>query len=75
MKNYFRIAAPLISIFKDSINGRKAGSFEFIEKEKAVFELLKISFTRAPMLIHFKSDKPIKIETNILNFIIAGILS
>jgi hypothetical protein len=62
-------------MFKDSINGRKTGSFEFIEKEKTAFELLKISFIRALILIHFKPDRPIKIETNILNFAIIGMLS
>jgi hypothetical protein len=32
IKNYFYIAAPLTSILKDSINDRKADSFEFIKK-------------------------------------------
>jgi hypothetical protein len=73
--NYSRFAAPLTSMLKDSINGRKAGPFEFTEKEKATFELLKASFIRAPILIHFKFDKPIKVETNILDFIIIGMLS
>jgi hypothetical protein len=49
-------------MFKDSVNGRKADSFEFNKKEKAAFELLKIFFIRAFMLIHFKSDKQIRIE-------------
>jgi hypothetical protein len=62
-------------MFKDNINGRKTDSFEFIEKEKAAFELLKGFFIRASILIHFKPDKPIKVETNILNFAIIRILS
>jgi hypothetical protein len=62
-------------MLKDSINDRKVGSFEFIEKEKTMFELLKIFFIRASILIYFKFDKSIKIETNILNFAITGILS
>jgi hypothetical protein len=62
-------------MLKDSINGRKVGPFEFTEKEKTAFELLRVSFIRAPMLIHFKPDKPIRIETNILNFAIIEILS
>jgi hypothetical protein len=62
-------------MFKGSINGRKAGSFEFIEKERAAFELLRAFFTRAPMLIHFKFDRPIRVETDILNFVIVGMLS
>jgi hypothetical protein len=75
IKNYSRIAAPLISIFKDSVNDRKTDSFEFTKKEKAAFELLKIFFIRAPILIHFKSNRPIKIKMDILNFTITGILS
>jgi hypothetical protein len=62
-------------MLKGSVNGRKAGSFEFTEKEKAAFELLKVSFTRALILIHFKPDRPIKIKTNISGFIIIEILS
>jgi hypothetical protein len=62
-------------MLKGSVNGRKADSFEFNKKEKAAFELLKIFFTRAPILIYFKPDKQIRVEMNILNFIIAGILS
>jgi hypothetical protein len=57
-----------------SINGRKIGSFEFNKKEKAAFELLKTSFIRALMLIHFKSDRQIKMETDISDFAIAGML-
>jgi hypothetical protein len=62
-------------MLKGSINGRKADPFEFIEKEKAAFKLLKIFFIRAPILIHFKFDRPIKVETDILDFIIIEILS
>jgi hypothetical protein len=75
IKNYSRIAAPLTSMLKDNINGRKAGSFEFNEKERAAFELLRASFIRVPILIHFKSNKQIKVKTNILDFAITGMLS
>jgi hypothetical protein len=61
-------------MFKDSVNGRKIGPFEFIEKERAAFELLKIFFIRAFMLIHFKPDRPIRVETDILGFAIIGML-
>jgi hypothetical protein len=62
-------------MLKGSINGRKTGSFEFTEKERIAVELLKTFFIHAPMLIHFRSDKPIKIKIDILNFTITGILS
>jgi hypothetical protein len=75
IKDYSRIAAPLISMLKGSVNGRKADSFEFNEKEKAAFELLRASFIRAPILIHFKPNKQIRVETDISDFAIIGILS
>jgi hypothetical protein len=75
IKDYSRIAAPLISMFKGSVNGRKAGFFEFIEKERIAFELLRAFFIRALILIYFKPDRPIRIETDILDFAIAGMLS
>jgi hypothetical protein len=75
IENYSRIAAPLTSILKSSINGGKAGPFEFIEKERAAFELLKACFTRAPMLTHFRPDKLIKVETDISDLAIIKILS
>jgi hypothetical protein len=63
----------LASIFKD-INDRKIDSFEFIEKEKIAFELLKVSFIRALILIHFKPDRPIRIKIDILDFAIIEVL-
>jgi hypothetical protein len=62
-------------MLKDNVNGRKLDSFEFNKKEKIAFELLKIFFTRAFILIHFKPDKQIKVETNISDFAIIEILS
>jgi hypothetical protein len=62
-------------MLKDNINDRKAGFFEFTEKERAAFELLKAFFIRAPILIHFKPDKSIRIKINISDFVIAEILS
>jgi hypothetical protein len=62
-------------MLKDNINDRKTDFFEFTEKERAAFELLRVFFIRAPILIHFKPDRPIRIEINILNFAIAGVLS
>jgi hypothetical protein len=75
IKDYSRIAAPLTSIFKNSINGRKIDPFEFTEKKRITFELLKVFFIRAPILIHFKSDRSIKVEIDISDCVIAGMLS
>jgi hypothetical protein len=62
-------------MLKGNDNGRKAGPFEFTEKERAAFELLIAFFIREPILIHFRPDRPIRVETDILNFAIIGVLS
>jgi hypothetical protein len=62
-------------MLKGNVNGRKIDPFKFKEVVRAAFKLLKPFFTRAPMLIHFNPNRPIKIETDILEFAITGILS
>jgi hypothetical protein len=62
-------------MLKGNVNGRKIDPFEFKEVAKAAFKLLKAFFTRAPILIHFDPNKSIKIEINISEFAITGILS
>jgi hypothetical protein len=61
-------------MFKRNINKRKIDSFEFKKIAKAAFKLLKASFTRAPILIHFNPSRPIRIEIDISEFAIIGIL-
>jgi hypothetical protein len=62
-------------MLKGSINGKKADPFEFNEKERAAIKLLRVSFIRALMLIHFKPDRQIRVETDILDFAIIEMLS
>jgi hypothetical protein len=62
-------------MFKINVKGSKVGPFKFNKKKRAAFELLRIFFTRALILIHFKPNRQIRVETNILNFAIIGILS
>jgi hypothetical protein len=61
-------------MFKENVNGRKIDFFEFVKIARAAFKLLKIFFTRAPILIHFNSNRPIRIEINISEFAITEIL-
>jgi hypothetical protein len=61
-------------MLKGSVNGRKINSFKFKEVARAAFKLLRAFFTRAPILIHFNSSRPIRIETDISEFAIVGIL-
>jgi hypothetical protein len=74
IRDYSRIAAPLTSMLKGSVNGRKIDPFEFKEVARAAFELLRAFFIRASMLIHFDPSKPIKIKINTSEFAITGIL-
>jgi hypothetical protein len=69
-----RIAAPLTSIFKGNVNKRKIDPFKIKKVARAAFKLLKASFTRAPILIHFNPSRSIRIEINISEFAIAEIL-
>jgi hypothetical protein len=64
----------LAVIFKGGINGRKIYSFEFKEIVRAAFKLLRIFFTRAPILIHFDPNRPIEIKINTSKFAIPEIL-
>jgi hypothetical protein len=61
-------------MLKKNVNGRKIDFFEFKEIARAAFELLRVFFTRAFILIHFNWNRPIRIEINISEFAIAGIL-
>ena len=56
-------------------NKRKTSPFTFTLKAKASFEKLKKAFTTALFLIYFDLNKPIRIETNALTYIIARIVS
>jgi hypothetical protein len=62
-------------MLKGNINKRKMDPFKFKEVAKTAFKLLRAFFTRAPILIHFNPNRSIRIEINISEFAIAGILS
>jgi hypothetical protein len=61
-------------MLKESVNKRKIDPFKFKKVVRAVFKLLRVFFIRASILIHFDPNKPIRIETDISKFVIAGIL-
>jgi hypothetical protein len=75
IKGYSQITQPLTSMLKGSKNGRKPGSFEFNETERAAYRGLKGAFLSASLLRHFNPENPIRLETDALNKGIAGILS
>jgi hypothetical protein len=61
-------------MLKGNINGRKINPFEFKEIARAAFKLLKIFFTRAPILIYFNPNRSIKIKIDISEIAITEIL-
>ena len=54
---------------------RKSMGWQFSEDERRAFELLKASFTEAPVLCHWRPDLPMTVETDALDHTIAAILS
>ena len=68
IKNYLKIAAPLTQLTcKDKLDWNS-------NAEKA-FQLLKIAFTTAPVLVHPDSSKPFFMETDAFDFALGAILS
>jgi hypothetical protein len=73
--SYSKIAAPLTSMLKGSVNGRKSGPYDMTPDSRKAFRDLKKAFSTAPFLQHFDPEKPIRLETDASGFAIAGILS
>lgn len=69
IRSYSKVTAPLTRLL------RKDVKFDWTAKEEDSFQTLKVAFTTAPILCHFKPDRPIVIETDASDFAIAGVLS
>ena len=63
------MACPLYNVTK------KVNRWKWGEKENKAFDHLRTKLTSAPVLVHFDSDKPIVIKTDVSNYMCAGILS
>jgi len=72
---YSSIVAPLTSLLKGSKQGKKPGSVEFGDEERAAFQQLLEAFGSAPLLRHFDPERSIRVETDASKFGMAGILS
>lgn len=75
IRAYSRIAQPLTSLLKGSVNGKKKGSFEFGNDAEQAFRILREAFTKAPILVHFDPKAKLQIETDASEFAAAAILS
>jgi hypothetical protein len=69
VRDYGRIAKPLIYLTKTGV------LFYFNRACLEAFEELKTRLISSELLKHYDSELPYRIETNILDSIIAGILS
>ena len=67
--NYSDIVVPLTRLTQKGI------PFQFTDKAREAFNLLKEVFTTAPILTHWIPDQPIIIETDALDYALAAILS
>ena len=59
---------------KGSKNGKKTGPFEWPIKAQEAFRKLRDIFTTAPILVHFDPELRIRVETDALDYALAGIL-
>ena len=67
--NYSDIVVPLTRLT------RKNTPWDFSDKCRLAFSLLKNSFTTAPVLTHWRPDLPIIVETDASDYALAAILS
>ena len=66
---------PLTDLFVGIVRGRKTESFSWLNETEEVFYLLKIFFTFTFILRIFNSELRIRMETDILGFILGVIIS
>ena len=67
--NYSNIVIPLMRLT------HKDTPWKFTDDCHSAFNLLKKAFTSAPILTHWVPDAPLVVETNALDYAVAGILS
>jgi len=69
IKDYAIMARPMTDLTcKDTV-------FNFREKERAAFEALKAAFTCAPVLQYPDQDREFRLETDVSEFTIGGVIS
>jgi hypothetical protein len=69
IKDYSRIARPLHHLTKDNV------PFVWDQACQEAFEKLKESLSSAPVLYHYQSELPTKMETDASDGVVAGVLS
>jgi hypothetical protein len=74
IKKLFRVADALSALWKKSDKDKFYTFFEFISNAKKSFEKLRQTFFTTSLFRHFDSNRKIKFETNVLNFVISEII-
>jgi hypothetical protein len=57
------------------VNSKKLGRVKLKGAAAEAFRTLCVAFTKAPVLVHYDINAPIKVETDASNFACLGILS
>ena len=73
--HYSQIAGPLTGLLEGSQKGVKLGPFEWLEAADQAFRRLTDAFNKTPLLKHFDPQLSIRIETDALEYTLAGILT
>ena len=72
---YFKIAAPLTSLLKDSENEKKKNLLKWSNEAEQAFRQLRNIFMSISFLTHYDLLKRNRVKTDVFNFVVAGILS
>ena len=73
---YFsRIVWPLTTLLVGGKVGHFSKMFKLTKEVHTTFEELKVAFTTAPVLQHYNTNLPVRLETDASGFTILGILS
>jgi transposase InsO family protein len=75
IEGFSRITKPLNKLLEGMVNGKKPGRVKLEGAAAEAFRTLRVAFTKAPVLVHYDVDAPIKVETDASNFACSGILS
>jgi hypothetical protein len=75
IEGFSRITKLLNKLLKGIVNSKKPGRVKLEGAATEAFRTLCVAFTKAPVLVHYDVDAPIKVETDASNFACSGILS
>ena len=69
------IVQPLTVLLVGGKVGHFSKVFELTKEVRTTFEELKVAFTTAPVLWHYNTNLPVRLETDTSSFAISRILS